>query len=146
MKNYIFEYYQKIQDGSIIAGKWIKLWYSYIIKGLQQQAFFYNAKKASKAISFIEKFCHHVKGRSDLLKLELWEKAFISVIFGILDKNGNRQFREVLLFVARKNGKTLLAAAISAYMNYCDNEYGSEIYFIAPKLDQADICYSAVKK
>lgn len=146
MKNYIFEYYQKIQDGSIIAGKWIKLWYSYIIKGLQQQAFFYNAKKASKAINFIEKFCHHVKGRSDLLKLELWEKAFISVIFGILDKNGNRQFREVLLFVARKNGKTLLAAAISAYMNYCDNEYGSEIYFIAPKLDQADICYSAVKK
>lgn len=146
MKNYILEYYEKIQDGSITAGKWIKLWYSNIIKGLQEQAFFYDEKKAARAINYIERFCHHVKGRSDLLKLELWQKAFISVIFGIIDKNGLRQFHEVLLFVSRKQGKTLLAAGIAKYMAYCDDEYGAEIYFIAPKLDQADICYSAVKK
>ena len=146
MKNYILEYYEKIQDGSITAGKWIKLWYSRIIKGLQEQAFFYDEKKAARAINYIERFCHHVKGRSDLLKLELWQKAFISVIFGIIDKNGLRQFHEVLLFVSRKQGKTLLAAGIAKYMAYCDDEYGAEIYFIAPKLDQADICYSAVKK
>ena len=146
MKNYILEYYEKIQDGSITAGKWIKLWYSNIIKGLQEQAFFYDEKKAARAINYIERFCHHVKGRSDLLKLELWQKAFISVIFGIVDENGLRQFHEVLLFVSRKQGKTILAAGIAKYMAYCDDEYGAEIYFIAPKLDQADICYSAVKK
>ena len=146
MKNYILEYYEKIQDGSITAGKWIKLWYSNIIKGLQEQAFFYDEKKAARAINYIERFCHHVKGRSDLLKLELWQKAFISVIFGIIDENGLRQFHEVLLFVSRKQGKTILAAGIAKYMAYCDDEYGAEIYFIAPKLDQADICYSAVKK
>ena len=73
-------------------------------------------KKANKAIKFIENFCHHSEGRSDLLKLELWQKAIVSAIFGIVDEGGFRQFREVFILVARKNGKTLFAAAIIAYM------------------------------
>lgn len=46
---------------------------------------FFNAKAANKAIRFIENFCHHSKGRNDLIKLELWQKAIVSVIFGIQD-------------------------------------------------------------
>lgn len=41
---------------------------------------FFNAKAANKAIRFIENFCHHSKGRNDLIKLELWQKAIVSVI------------------------------------------------------------------
>ena len=52
-------------------------------------------------------------------------------------------FREVLLIVARKNGKTLLAAAIMAYMAYIDGEYGAKLYCLAPKLDQAELCFDA---
>ena len=75
MNNFILEYYQGIQDGSIVVGKWIKLFYEYIIKGLENQSFYFNQKKANKAIRFIENFCHHSEGRNDLLKLELWQKA-----------------------------------------------------------------------
>lgn len=140
--NYILEYYQKINDGSILVGQWIKLLYETILKGIEEKKYYFDAKKANRAIKFIESYCHHSKGRNDLLKLELWQKALISVIFGVLDETGYRQFREVVLIVARKNGKSLLASAIIAYMAYADNEYGAEIYCLAPKLEQADIIFN----
>ena len=140
--NWILEYYQAIKDDKIVVGNWIKLLYTYIIEGLEKKLFFYDQKKANRAIKFIEGYCHHSKGRNDLLKLELWQKAFIATTFGIVDADGNRQFREIVLIVARKNGKSLLASAIMAYMAYADDEYGAELYCIAPKLDQADIIFN----
>jgi len=145
-KNFILEYYQGIQDGSIVVGKWIRLAYEYIIRGLQERSFFFSQKRANLAIAFIESYCHHHEGAlaPQLLKLELWQKALISCIFGILDTEGNRQFREVVLVEARKNGKTLLAAAIAECCVYIDGEYGARIYFAAPKLEQANLCFEAL--
>lgn len=141
MNNYVLAYYQAIQDGSVVVGRWIRLWYEYIVKGLESGLFLFDIKKASKAIKFIEIFCHHCEGRDDLIKLELWQKALVSVLFGILDKNGNRQFREAVVIIARKQGKTLFASAIIAYMAYLDGEYGAKVYCLAPKLEQANIVY-----
>lgn len=144
-KNYILEYYQKIQDGTITVGRWVKLIYEYIVNGLQNKEFVYEPKKAKKAILFMEGYVHHHEGKlaPQLVVLELWQKAFLSVLFGILDKDGNRQFREVLLVVGRKNGKTLFAAGVSEYCAFLDGEYGGRIYFTAPKLQQAELCYNA---
>lgn len=143
MINFIFAYYQAILDGSENVGRWVRLMYEYVVKGLQTQSFFFDQKKANKAIRFIETFCHHCEGRDDLLKLELWQKAFVSVVFGVVGVDGLRQFREVVLIIARKNGKSLFAAAIIAYCIYLDGEYGAKVYCVAPKLDQAEIVYSA---
>lgn len=142
MNNYIYEYFQSIKDGSVIAGRWIILLYEYIVKGLENKSFYFAPKKANRAIKYIENYCHHSKGRSDLLKLELWQKALVSVIFGVVDENNYRQFREIVLIVARKNGKSLFAAAIMDYVAFLDGEYGAEIYCLAPKLEQAEIVYS----
>lgn len=141
--NYIEEYHQKIKSGEILAGKWIIMWYDYIIDGLKNSRFFYDDAKATRAINFIETFCRHHEGplAPELLKLELWQKAFLSIIFGIVNEKGLRQFREVLLICGRKNGKTLLNSAISTYLFFADGEYGSRVYFTAPKLEQAKICY-----
>ncbi len=145
MQNYILAYYQRIQDGTEIVGKWVRLAYEMIIKGLQERAFFYDHKKATAAVRFIESFCHHHEGvlAPGLLRLELWQKALVSLIFGIVDETGARQFREVFFVVARKNGKTLLAAAIAEYCTFLDGEYGGRIYFAAPKLEQAALCFEA---
>ena len=145
MNNAILEYYQGIVDGTITVGRWVRLVYEYIIKGLEQKQFFYNHKKASAAIKFIEGFCHHHEGAlaPQRIQLELWQKALLSCIFGIMDETGVRQFREVFFVVARKNGKTLLAAAIAEYMTFLDGEYGGRIYFAAPKLEQANLCFEA---
>lgn len=144
MENYIYAYYQQIQDGTVIVGRWIRLVFEYLIQGLENKEFFFDQKKANKAIKFIENFCHHCEGRSDLLKLELWQKAIVSAIFGIVDADGLRQFREILIIVARKQGKSLLAAGIANYCLYADGEYGARVFCVAPKLDQADIIYSAI--
>ena len=145
MNNYILEYYQAIRDGSEPAGRWILAWYEYIVKGLERGSFFYAAKKAKACIVFAENFCRHHEGElaPGLIKLELWQKAFLSVVFGIVDKDGNRQFREIVLVVARKAGKTLMAAIVSAYLAYMDGEYGARIYMAAPKLEQARLCFDA---
>ena len=142
MTDYIREYYQAIKEGSIVVGRWILLLYEYIVKGLESKSFSFVPKKADRAIKYIENYCHHSKGRNDLLKLELWQKALVSVIFGVVDEYGNRQFREIVLLVARKNGKSLFASAIMDYVAFLDGEYGAEIYCLAPKLEQAEIVYS----
>lgn len=144
MDNWIFKYYEAIQKKEVIVGVWVRLCFEILTTGLLNCVWEFNEKKANKAIKFIENFCHHSEGRSDLLHLELWQKAIVSTIFGIMDKTtGYRQFREVFIIVARKNGKTLFAAAIAAYMTYIDGEYGAKVYFLAPKLDQADLVYDA---
>lgn len=139
--NYIQEYYHRITSGQIVVGKWIVLLYEKITAGLRDGLFFFDDRKATRAIQFIETFCHHCEGRNDLIKLELWQKALISCIFGIVDENGLRVFREIVVVMGRKNGKSLLASAIIACVKYMDGEYGAKIYCLAPKLEQAAIVY-----
>lgn len=139
--NWITEYNKQIKTGKIVAGKWVKLIYAYLVEGLRKRRFYYDADKAQLAIDFIERFCRHSEGRSDHLTLELWQKACVAAIFGIVDKKGLRIFREVFLVVARKNGKTLFASAIIAYVKFLDGEYGAKIFCLAPKLEQAAKVY-----
>ena len=147
-QDYILTYYQQITDGTETAGRWIIDWYRYVVTGLQEKRFTFDRKLAAKSIRFVEAFCRHHEGplAPGLIKLELWQKALLSVIFGIMDENGDRQFREVFVEIGRKNGKTLLAAAIASYMMYMDGEYGGRVYFVAPKLDQSRLCFNAFQQ
>lgn len=144
--NHIYQYYQQIREGSVVVGEWIKRLYAYIIKGLDSKAFSFDQKKANKAIEWIEEHCRHTEGElaPSRLKLELWQKATISLIFGIMDERGKRLFREVALIVARKNGKSLFASAVANYMFFVDGGFGARIYCLAPKLDQAEIIYNDI--
>ena len=145
MDNYILTYYQKIHDESIVVGKWVRLLYDLVVERIESGEYIFDQQKANRAIKFIETFCRHNKGplAPQLFKMSLWEKAFVSLIFGIVDENGTRVFQEVALFVGRKVGKTLLAAGIMTYVAFVDGEFGSEIYCVAPKLDQSDLVFSA---
>ena len=142
--NWILRYYQMIEDGSVTVGHWIRLLYERIISDLENKVYFFDQKKANRAIRFFENFCHHSKGKlsPNLVKLETWQKALISCIFGLVDENGVRVYREVFVVMGRKNGKSLLASGIAEYMAYADGEHGADCYFLAPKLDQADIVFN----
>ena len=142
MNDYIREYRRAMEEGRVPVGRWVRLLYERIEAGRAAGEYRLDAEKADRVIRFVEGFCHHSRGRSDLLKLELWQKAALSLIFGLVEADGRRYFREVVLVVGRKNGKTLLASAVMACCLYLDGEYGAEIYCVAPKLDQADIVYS----
>jgi phage terminase large subunit-like protein len=146
MDNYILSYFQKIKDGTIIAGKWILLIYERIINDLEQKRYIFDQKKANTAIDWIESHCFHVEGvlAPGNLKLELWQKAFISCLFGLVDEDGQRVYGEVLLLIGRKNGKSALASAIANYIWRAEGGYGTKIFCLAPKLEQADIVYNTI--
>ena len=143
--NYIYKYYQSIIDGAEVASRWVLLICKYVIDGLEHGKFFFDEEKANDPIEWIEHHCFHTEGplAPQPIVLELWEKAFISCLYGIVDDKGLRRFREVLLVVGRKNGKSKLAACIAAY-EFRRGGYGSRVFCIAPKLEQADLVYNDV--
>ena len=146
MDNAILAYYQAIKSGAAVVGRWVELVYERIVTMLERKEVTFDQVKANRAIEYIETHCFHTEGElaPNPLKLELWQKAFISAIFGIMDANGRRQFREVILLVGRKNGKSALASAIGKYVFEQDGGFGCRVYCLAPKLDQAEIIYNGL--
>ena len=142
--NYILTYYQGIKDGTYTVGKWIRLVYEYLVHGLEDELFYFDQKKANAAIDWIEGHCFHTEGPKapGPLILEVWQKAMLSAIYGIVDANGVRQFGEVLLVIARKAGKSAIATAVGNFTFRQDGGYGARVYCLAPKLEQADIVYN----
>ena len=144
-ENAILTYYQAIQNGSENVGKWIRLLYEMILDGLQDKSWFYDSVRAWNAIRFMQRYSHHNKGplAPQRIVFDLWQRASLSLIFGIVDGDGKRQWTEVLWEIGRKMGKSLISGGIGNYFAYAAGEFGSEIYYLAPKIDQADLCYSA---
>ena len=143
--NWIYKYYQGIKNGTYCVGHFIELLYEYLIQGLQNKQFFFDAKKANDAIEWKGNHCFHTEGplAPGPLKLEVWQKAKTSAIYGIVDENGNRQFREVFEVIGRKNGKSLESAADCSYI-WRNSGYGARVFCAAPKTDQSDIIYNCV--
>ncbi|EKO1913612.1 terminase large subunit [Clostridium botulinum] len=109
----------------------------------------YDSKKGNHALEFVENYCKHSKGSmgGKPFILELWQKALVAATFGIVHKiDGTRKYQEVMLIVARKNGKSTLAAAIGLYLQIADGEPGSEVYACATKKDQAKIIWLEAKR
>lgn len=153
--NPIILYFEKIQSGEIVACEKIKTLYAHLTESITnpESEYYFDDKRAEHALTFIEKFCKHSKGKwgGKPVVLELWQKAFVCALFGVLKKSTKkRRFKEAILLVARKNGKSLLASAISLYMMIADSEAGAECYAVATKRDQAKIIWeealSMVKK
>lgn len=144
--NWIYTYYQGIKDGTYTVGKWIQLLYERIIQDLEAKRYYFDQKKANAAIEWIEAHCFHTEGplAPNYIKLEVWQKAFFSCVYGLVDENGHRQFREVVLLVARKNGKTKIASSLGDYTYRQEGGFGSRVFCIAPKLDQADLVYNDI--
>ena len=144
--DYILTYYQQICDGSITVGKWIRMWYERIVHGIEAKEYIFSQKKANEVINFVERYCHHHEGplAPGLIKLELWQKALLSVVYGIVDDQGKRIFREIVLLEGRKQGKTALMGALGCHHLFKDGGYGSRVYVCAPKLEQSRLCYESI--
>lgn len=116
---------------------------------VEEHTYVFDEKKAQRPVRFIEKYLKQSKGvwNGKPLKLELFQKAFIEALFGFVDKEtGLRKYRKAILFVARKNGKSVLASAIGIYMTMADYEGGAEVYSVATKKEQSKIVWEEAKK
>lgn len=149
--NPILQYKAEIDAGEIKVPAKIKAVVKHlgrIIEG-NDEKYEYDAKKANKAIEFFENFLKHSKGKQagKPFLLELWQKCIVAATFGIVHREtGLRKYRELLLIVARKNGKSTLAAGIGLYGLVADAESGAEIYSAATKRDQAKIIWDEARR
>lgn len=152
MSNSILEYYDLIKNDEVITSYKVKRTYQHIVEDIienKDSQWEYDHTKARHAIDFIENFCRHSKGNmgGKPFILELWQKALVSAMFGIVHKiDGTRKYQEVILIVGRKNGKSTLAAAVGLYLMIADGELGPEIYAVATKKDQSKIIWLEAKK
>lgn len=148
--NPILEYWEKIQSSEIEVPKKIKATYKKVVSDLNdnKSEWYYSNKRANHVIEFFENYCHHSKGKfgGKPVTLELWEKALLASIFGFIDIEGNRKYREALLIVGKKNGKSLIASGIGLYMMIADNEPGSEVYAVANTREQSKIIWTEAKR
>lgn len=146
--NYIKEYFRKLEAGKIVTSKRVYNVYKKLVYSIDNpDGFIFDEEKANRPIEFIERFCKHSKGEwaGKPIKLELFQKAYISALFGFIDKEtGLRKYRESLFYVARKNGKSTMLAGIALYMMIADGEAGADCYTVATKKDQAKIVFDEV--
>ena len=146
--NYIIAYYNLIQSKKIIVSNKVRLQFEKLVSDINNPGeYYFDLDKANRPIEFIEKFCKHSKGQwaGKKVVLDLWQKAIIQSIFGFIDNKGFRKYREVLIVVGRKNGKSTLLSALALYMLFGDKEGGAQICCVASKKDQAKIVFNEAK-
>lgn len=147
--NPILEYWEKIQNKEIIVSNKVYRTYKKVVYDIQNPGeYYYSPKRANHVIEFAENYCRHSKGKfgGKRVLLELWEKAYLATVFGFIDIEGNRKYRESILIVGKKNGKSLLASVVGLYMLTADGEMGPEVYAVATKKDQSKIIWLESKR
>lgn len=147
--NPIIEYHEKIEAGEEVVSDKVRKWYKKLAYDVYNPGVYhYSAKRGNHILEFAENYCRHSKGRlgGQLVKLELWEKAWLAATFGFVDDDGIRKYTLSVLIVAKKNGKSLLASIVGLYMLVGDGEAGAEVYAVATKRDQAKIIWTEAKR
>lgn len=146
------KYAEMLIDGTIIASKKNILAAKRHMKDLSRQGtkefpWIFVEEKAHRPIRFIEKFCRPSKGNFKQLIFQPWQHFTIGSTYGWVHKDtGIRRFRESLVFVGRKNGKSTKISGVSLYASSKDGENGADVYLLANTKQQAGIIYDEAKK
>ena len=146
MANYLIEYYEEICKGNILVGEDLRKVLDNLIKDLNNPRYFYDEEPGNLRINFIERFCKHTKSPFNGMPfiLELWEKALLQVAYGFkMSDTGLRRFNEVVLLIARKNGKTTYVAGIDL-AEFFLSKGGVDIVCASNTNDQASILFEEI--
>lgn len=147
--NPILEYWEEIESGKVKVNSKIYRTYRKVVHDIHNpDEYFYSPKRGNHILEFAENYCRHSKGKfgGKPVRLDPWEKAHLATVFGFVDIDGNRKYRESLLIVGKKNGKSLLASIVGLYMLTADGEMGPEVYAVATKKDQSKIIWLESKR
>lgn len=137
-------YYEQILDGKITVCREIRAVYKHLYHKLDNSddGFHYEPERGKRVIDFIEMFCTLPSTKAKA-KLLLFQRAMLDAIFSFVDDEGNRQYRECLYLIGRKNGKTVLAACIGLYLLVADKEEEPQILCCANTKDQARLLWNS---
>lgn len=152
-RSYLHLYAEKIKSGQIVAGTHIKQGIKRFLDDFDNPELRIDLSESDKRIRFIEHECklYEAPFSGRPFKLELFQKAIIESIYAIKKWNPEanfgkggwvRKYQDVLILIARKNGKTPLVAAISLSEFMC-GEMGTKILYGSNDFEQADLAFSA---
>lgn len=144
--NYLIEYYQEIKNGNIIVGDELRTELDGLINDLSNPRYIFDLKPGTIRIDFIETFCKHTKSPFNGMpfELELWEKALLQTAYGFkMSESGLRRFNEVILLIARKNGKTTFVAGIDLSEFFLSSG-GVDIVCASNTTEQANILFEEI--
>ena len=154
-------YVVSVVDGTRVVGRFERLAVERHLRDLERAAadgatVRFTPERAFQVLEFAEACIVHYKGEwarrpFRFCELSAWEAFIFWVLFGWErfdpeEQAWRRRFVQALICVARKNGKTMLAAIIALFMLAFDGEVGAEVYFAATKRDQARIGWKAAAK
>ncbi|MEJ9151080.1 terminase large subunit [Bacillus smithii] len=144
-------YAEQVVAGNIIASKNVKLACQRHLNDLKRAGtddfpYVFDEDLGHRPIRFIEKFCKPSKGNFKQLILQPWQHFVIGSLFGWVHKETKlRRFKEGLIFVGRKNGKTTLISGLSLYGVSKDGENGADIPLLANSMKQARLLFDEAK-
>lgn len=144
------QYVRDVLSGAVLVCKWVRLACERHQRDLEtgaERGLFFDEQAAMVVITFFS-LLKHSKGEwaGRPVILEPWQQFVVWNLFGWKLADGTRRFRTSYLEVARKNGKTTLAAGIGLYLLMADGEGGAEVYSAATKRDQAKICWGEASR
>ena len=144
--SFLLSYIDEIESGRIIAGNELKSVLKRLKSDLNDPRFIYDEEPGRIRIEFIEKFCKHTKSpfNGQPFLLELWEKALLECAYGFkMRDTGLRRFNEVVLLVARKNGKTTFIAGIDL-AEFFLSKGGTDIVCASNTNEQSGILFEEI--
>ncbi|RUT48607.1 terminase large subunit [Paenibacillus anaericanus] len=149
------QYALDVINGKIVTSKKVKQACQRHFSDLKKQGtasfpYVFNEEMGYRPIEFIENFCKPSMGDFDRLELQSWQHFIIGSLYGWVHKDtGLRRFREGLIFMGRKNGKTSMVSGLSLYAASKDGEKGARVYQLANSKEQArdmfDECKAMIK-
>ena len=148
--SFMLEYKAKAESGDIILGRDLYQELRNLEEDLHDDRFRYDTEKALIRISFIEKCCRLTKSPffNKPMELMLWQKALIETVYSfklisIDTKEWIDRFTEILLLIARKNGKTETIAALEL-AEFVHGNAGSDIICSGMDDGTSDLSYQTV--
>jgi phage terminase large subunit-like protein len=146
------QYALDVVEGKIITSKKVRLACERHLKDLERQGtekfpFIFDEEKAYRPIAFIEQFCKPSKGNYRKLELQPWQHFIIGSLYGwVHQETQKRRFREGLVFVGRKNGKSTMVSGLANYGCSKDGEKGADVYLLANSMKQARVIFDECQK
>ncbi|BBW99020.1 terminase large subunit [Geobacillus subterraneus] len=145
-------YAEQVVKGKIIASKKVKLACKRHLNDLKRQGtkefpWIFDEEKGHRPIKFIETFCRPSKGNFQSLVAQAWQHFIIGSLYGWVHKDtGLRRFKEGLVFVGRKNGKSTMVSGLANYGCSKDGEKGADVYLLANSMKQARVIFDECQK
>lgn len=103
----------------------------------------FDPDRAGEALQFFDEFLRFTEGvkAGQHFSLEDWQKAIIVNLYGWFRPDGTRRYREAMIYVPRKNGKTSLLSGLVLHEMFCVDEPGAQLYSAAADREQASLIY-----